>query len=582
MGLRLVSLFTAVSVSLAAGDMGTARSAASKTIRLIEATNAKWTVGCMSCHNQAAPMMALGAARGRGLPVDEAAAKVHAAKTFGPAYGDLDSVAQGLEVIDAPFAESYALLGAAEGGIRNVATAASVLRIANWQLPDGHWATFDGRPPSAGSYFSTTAFAVRAIDLHLPAELQQQRVAIKAKARGWLLAAQPRLVEDRAFQLLGLAWSGATVEERRPLAAALLKLQRPDGGWGQLPGLESDAYTTSQSLVALTQAGGIRTSDAAWQRGLDWLLKAQAADGSWHVKSWINTPAKVSPPYFESGFPYGHDQFISMAAAAWAVMAIAESLPNTDSPARPLPVPEASPKVDAQWVHTALFGTAGDLGRAIDGGLDPNTATAGGTSLLMMAAHDEAKVRLLLSRGAKADYRTKAGITVPMVASTYRGSAGVLTLLLDQGASVKPAKGVKFNFSPLVMTALSGDVDAAKVLLDHGAAPSPVMVLGGFVPMMPLAAAQYCEHIDMIRLLVSRGVAVDEVDPDGMTALASAMLAQKPASARVLLELGAKPEHVDPTGWQARQHVLGIQYAPQELLRLAGSVERPAAKPKGD
>jgi hypothetical protein len=33
-------------------------------------------------------------------------------------------------------------------------------------------------------------------------------------------------------------------------------------------------------------------------------------------------------PYFESGFPYGHDQWISQAGTAWAAMA----LTVTDSP----------------------------------------------------------------------------------------------------------------------------------------------------------------------------------------------------------------------------------------------------------
>jgi hypothetical protein len=28
-------------------------------------------------------------------------------------------------------------------------------------------------------------------------------------------------------------------------------------------------------------------------------------------------------PYFESGFPHGHDQWISQSATAWAVMALA-------------------------------------------------------------------------------------------------------------------------------------------------------------------------------------------------------------------------------------------------------------------
>jgi N-acyl-D-amino-acid deacylase len=33
-------------------------------------------------------------------------------------------------------------------------------------------------------------------------------------------------------------------------------------------------------------------------------------------------------PYFESGFPHGHDQWISSAGTAWAAMALALTHPQ--------------------------------------------------------------------------------------------------------------------------------------------------------------------------------------------------------------------------------------------------------------
>jgi len=62
-------------------------------------------------------------------------------------------------------------------------------------------------------------------------------------------------------------------------------------------------------------------SDAGWQRGLDFLLCTQFEDGSWHVKS----RAFGFQPYFESGFPHGHDQWISAAASSWATMALVDA-----------------------------------------------------------------------------------------------------------------------------------------------------------------------------------------------------------------------------------------------------------------
>jgi hypothetical protein len=59
-------------------------------------------------------------------------------------------------------------------------------------------------------------------------------------------------------------------------------------------------------------------TDPVYRQGVDYLLRTQAADGTWQVKSrpiWLQ-------PYFESGFPYGPDQFISAAGTAWAAMAL--------------------------------------------------------------------------------------------------------------------------------------------------------------------------------------------------------------------------------------------------------------------
>jgi hypothetical protein len=87
--------------------------------------------------------------------------------------------------------------------------------------------------------------------------------------------------------------------------------------------LASDAYATGQTLYTLHEVG-LPASDLAIQRGMAYLLRTQAEDGTWHVKS----RAMKIQPYFESGFPYGHDQWISQAGTAWAAMA----LTVTDSP----------------------------------------------------------------------------------------------------------------------------------------------------------------------------------------------------------------------------------------------------------
>ena len=125
--------------------------------------------------------------------------------------------------------------------------------------------------------------------------------------------------EDHAMRLLGLAWAGANKDVIQKSAATLIAAQRPDGGWSQLPSLTTDAYATGEALVALAESGAMSTADAAYKRGVQFLLGTQFADGSWFVKS----RAIPLQPHFESGFPFGRDQFIPAAGTNWAARALA-------------------------------------------------------------------------------------------------------------------------------------------------------------------------------------------------------------------------------------------------------------------
>ena len=133
------------------------------------------------------------------------------------------------------------------------------------------------------------------------------------------------------MQLLGQLWAGVPIMQRDVRIKELLALQQPDGGWSQTPHLATDAYATGQVLYALAElkAPGLT---APIQRAIAFLVRTQKADGTWYVKS----RAMPIQPYFESGFPYGRDQWISSSATAWADMALAVTAP-TEAPARQVP-----------------------------------------------------------------------------------------------------------------------------------------------------------------------------------------------------------------------------------------------------
>jgi squalene cyclase len=143
-------------------------------------------------------------------------------------------------------------------------------------------------------------------------------------AATWLAQAQSFNNDDRGWRLAGLAWAGAEKAATQNAMQELLAAQSPDGGWSDLPSMQSTAYATGKSLVAL-QIGGLPTSDAAYQRGIKFLLTTQQQDGSWYVK----TRALAFQPWFDAGFPHGYDQWISAAGTGWASMALALALPET-------------------------------------------------------------------------------------------------------------------------------------------------------------------------------------------------------------------------------------------------------------
>lgn len=292
--------------------------------------------GCNSCHNQMLPLAAQAFARTRGVVSEPAVAVLPA------------------EVSDATM-ERYAEYSIAGGAGVNALTfelfAADLTRtpidariraqiryIKAQQQPEGNWRGGGGvltnnaqqalsrpaaaRPPLNFDDFAPTAYMIRALKSYgRPENDADTRLRIE-RAGKWLLGAKASRTQEHAFRVLGLAWASADRRSVDAAARTLQSLQRADGGFSQLPTLPSDAYATGLALFALHEAG-MTPSHRVYQAGLKFLLTTQAADGTWHVKS----RSLEFQPYFETGYPYEHDQWISSAGAAYAVLAIAAGVP---------------------------------------------------------------------------------------------------------------------------------------------------------------------------------------------------------------------------------------------------------------
>jgi N-acyl-D-aspartate/D-glutamate deacylase len=223
----------------------------------------------------------------------------------------------------------YALFALELSGHKPDATTEAVVEYLLVRNKDqDHWNTSGHRPPSEASDFTPTYFALRALRTWA-APAQKERAARRADAaRAWLLKTPANDTEDRVFRLWGLQEAGADRKEVQAAAQELLRSQRPDGGWGQTDALAGDAYATGSALVVLHLAGGLAADDPTYRRGVAFLLKSQRPDGSWLV----HTRSHPFQTYYESGFPHGKDQFISIAAAGWAATALALAAPPAPAP----------------------------------------------------------------------------------------------------------------------------------------------------------------------------------------------------------------------------------------------------------
>src|SRR5262245_522815 len=281
---------------------------------------------CISCHHNALPALAAATARRKGIEIDEAHARAnldHIVEFFTAATPRmmLGDPAVGGEALTAGYVQ---MALARYNHPLDTTTAAITHWLIARQLPDGKCLGNGlNRPPSEYSFISHTAMAAAGLTSYDIPGLKSAIDQSLRRAQQWLLAAEPTSAEERGMRLMGLVWTKAP----RPRVEAAIRdvraRQEADGGWSQFGRTSPDAYATGLSLYALCVAG-VAPTDAAYQKGVAFLLGTQYQDGTWLVR----THSFPVQRYFESGFPFGRHQWISTAGTSWASLAIAQTLPG--------------------------------------------------------------------------------------------------------------------------------------------------------------------------------------------------------------------------------------------------------------
>ncbi len=311
----------------------TIQAAVQSSLPLIQKADANFVpkAACVSCHNNSFAAMAVGAARAAGFKVDEKMSKEQVQANIVGLEKIRDylhqSIVQPVEDTFGPFVMGYILIGLdAEHYRADLNTDAAAIYLRSHQMTDGEWpyGAADNRPPICSDYIGQTVIAMRGLQLYAPKSLKAEYDKAVLLAAGWIAKAKSSTNEDRIWKLQGLAWANSDKAAMQAARQDLLAKQRPDGGWSDLDSMQSSAYTTGRALVALN-AAGMNAADPVYQRGIQFLLKTQNEDGSWHVPS----RAMTFQPYFDAGFPHGFDQWISAAGTSFANMALSAAASAT-------------------------------------------------------------------------------------------------------------------------------------------------------------------------------------------------------------------------------------------------------------
>jgi ankyrin repeat protein len=252
-------------------------------------------------------------------------------------------------------------------------------------------------------------------------------------------------------------------------------------------------------------------------------------------------------------------------------------------------------------LHAALILRADAASALIDRGMDPNDPDDGGITPLMVAAGrgDTDTTRLLLTRGAKWEARSKLdGYTALVLAAQY-GRIATIPLLLDAKADVDQAsdsgrtplfvaadadrtdavklliaRGAKADLAlptgetPLIAACRNGSAACVALLLDSRANPNAAGARGTALIYAARAGSPEC-----LRLLLAKGADVKKLGPNRLTPLMAA--AGSPSDAecvRLLLNAGADPTAKDSAGRTAYDYAL--QGASTEAISMLALPEQ--------
>jgi hypothetical protein len=304
------------------------RRSAERGLAFLVEDASKWRTErkCSSCHHGTMTVWALSEAKSQGFAVDT--------QTF---VDNVKWAKERLEGIDKPrdtragwsMINTNALYLAVMARANPKQDALSPVELKQieghlirHQEPDGSWAwssaPVQNRPPPVFESDEVATLlgcmVMRSSDKTVERQSSEERQSL-VHAAAWLAKNEANdTAQAEAFRLLKKVWDGKRGRDLNTAVKEFRKLQRVDGGWGQVKDAPSDAYATGQALYVLRLAG-MKSADKVIQRGVAFLIGNQKEDGSWPMKSRCHPGAK----------PMTNPVPITYFGSAWATLGLMRS-----------------------------------------------------------------------------------------------------------------------------------------------------------------------------------------------------------------------------------------------------------------
>ncbi len=239
------------------------------------------------------------------------------------------------------------------------------------------------------------------------------------------------------------------------------------------------------------------------------------------------------------------------------------------------------PEGSTPFMYAVLYTNAAALERLLKLGADPNRRNDANATALMWAATDMDKTKLLLSHGADVNARSSDMRTPLMIAARKPGNSAVVKMLLDKGANPNPNPHPSAESSPLLDAATAGDAASLQMLIAKGAevklagemalAMAVAMECSKCLPLLTsreidktdysqaLADIAITGNVNAVKTMLDHGADVNVVDPLGRTPLMYAAASDNLPleEVRMLVEHGADVNATDAhkqgadSGWTA-------------------------------